>query len=244
MLIGIAWWRMDSTAGRVEDRLSALFYTSAFMIFMSIAVLPVYLNEKQIVVREKANASYSSLAYLSGHFVMEVAFMAIMAIVLTAVVYYMAGFNPSFTRFLFFAVTLFMSLLVAESIMILIAAMVPFLLAGIAMGAFLFGMFMVVQGYLRPVKRISWVLRWMQYFSLHTFSFNAFSINELSGKTFEASPMSIPPILNDIDGNNFLDALGLPLGNKWACIVVMVGMLAVYRVLAFVWIATKWHGKK
>lgn len=44
ILIGIAWLRVPAEANRIQDLLGALFFANAFFIFMSIAVLPVYLN--------------------------------------------------------------------------------------------------------------------------------------------------------------------------------------------------------
>jgi ABC-2 type transporter len=114
ILIGIGWLRIPAQAIRISQLTSVLFFTAAFMIFMSIAVLPVYLNEKQIVTRERSNGSYSAGAYLMGHFIVEIFFIAVLAVVITAVLYYLVGLNPKFSRFCFFALTLFASLLTAE----------------------------------------------------------------------------------------------------------------------------------
>lgn len=225
-------------------RIAALFYMSSLMFLISMAAIPFYIYEKKVVIREKANASYSYLAFLGGHFVMEMIFMAVMSVILSGVVYYMAGFNEIFSRVAFFALTIFMSLLVAESLMVFLAAVAPFPLAGIAIAATLFGFFVVAQGFLRPLNQMSWVFRWVQFVAVHTFSFNALCINELSGRNFAAVPTGSPPIPEDISGDDFLEILGLPLSNKWICIAVLGVMLASYRVLAFIWIENKWNTRK
>jgi hypothetical protein len=121
---------------------------------------------------------------------------------------------------------------------------VPFLLVGIAIGAFLFGGFMVVQGYLTPIRYIPWPLRWMQYIGLHSYSFGAFCINEFSGRTYSATPKSFPAFLSDVSGETVLQSLTLPLANRWANIGVMLAMVAVYRTLAYLWISTFHNGKR
>jgi hypothetical protein len=244
ILIGIGWLRIPAQAIRISQLTSVLFFTAAFMIFMSIAVLPVYLNEKQIVTRERTNGSYSAGSYLMGHFIVEIFFLAVLAIVITAVLYYLVGLNPKFSRFCFFALTLFASLLTAESIMILIAAVVPFLLVGIAMGAFLFGGFMVVQGFLTPIRYIPWPLRWMQYIGVHSYSFAAFCINEFSGRTYAATPNSFPAYKSAVAGETVLESLNLPLSNRWANIGIMLVMVAVYRLMAYLWILKFHNGKR
>jgi ABC-type multidrug transport system ATPase subunit len=244
VLIGIAWLRISASADRIIDILGALFFAAAFYAFMSIAVLPVYIGEKFIVQRERNNGGYSVFAYLASHFVVEVAFLAALSILLTAIVYPLTGLNPTFQAGAFFCLTLFCTLLVAESMMILIAAIVPYLLVGIAVGAFSFGLFMVVQGYLTSIEHIPWVLRWMQYIALHSYSFAAFCINEFEGRTYAASPDTFPAFLKPVEGDSVIASLDLPFNSRWPNIGIMLVMVAAYRIMAFLYI-TKFHtGKK
>jgi ABC-type multidrug transport system ATPase subunit/ABC-type multidrug transport system permease subunit len=243
-LIGIAWLRISASADRIIDILGSLFFAAAFYAFMSIAVLPVYLGEKLIVQRERNNGSYSVFAYLSSHFVVEAAFLAVLAVLLTATVYPLTGLNPTLSAGAFFCLSLFCTLLVAESMMILIAAVVPYLLVGIAMGAFTFGLFMCVQGYLTSIDHIPWPLRWMKYIALHSYSFAAFCINEFEGRTYAASPHTFPAFVDPVSGDSVIASLHLPLNNRWANIGIMVCMVAVYRVMAFLYISKFHTGKK
>lgn len=204
----------------------------------------MYLNEKLIVARERVNGSYSTAAYVLGHFLVELVYLLYMTVCIIAVMYYLAGLNPRFTRFLFFGLIMYCSLVVAESIMFLIAAIVPILLVGIAMGAFLFGAFMVVQGYFTSLKHIPWVLRWMTYISLHAYSFAAMVINEFSGRVYAASPDSFPAFPEAVPGEDVIDSLTFVTDNRWANIGAMVAMIVVYRVIAYAWIAKFHTGKR
>eukprot|EP00172_Hildenbrandia_rubra_P000775 Plantae.Rhodophyta-Hildenbrandia_rubra.ctg1434.p1 GENE.Plantae.Rhodophyta-Hildenbrandia_rubra.ctg1434~~Plantae.Rhodophyta-Hildenbrandia_rubra.ctg1434.p1 ORF type:complete len:677 (+),score=142.49 Plantae.Rhodophyta-Hildenbrandia_rubra.ctg1434:423-2453(+) len=244
LFIGIAWLRVPATADRIRDLQGSLFFLSAFMVFMSLSILPVYLDEKLIVTRERMNGSYSVLAYLVGHFIVECVFLAIMSIIISGVVYYTVGYNPEFGRFCFFALALFLSLLVAESIMIVIASIVPFLLVGIASAAFLFGIFMVHEGYFLQLKNITWALRWINKIALHSYSFSAFIINEFSGRTYAAAPDAFPPFLEDVSGKSVIDSLDLVSTRRWVNIGVMCAMVVFYRTVAFFWIKTFHTGKK
>jgi hypothetical protein len=60
-------------------------------------------------------------------------------------VYWLVGLNDEGDRFPFFFMQLFASLLVVESLMMAIAAIVPHYLMGIAAGAGIMGMFMLVR---------------------------------------------------------------------------------------------------
>lgn len=94
-----------------------------------ILTIGTYVNyikiERHIVTRERLNGSYSALAYLLGHFVVEVVMIGMLSLVCMFLLYSLVGLNPALDKALFWALTLWLSLLVSESIMILIAAIVP-----------------------------------------------------------------------------------------------------------------------
>lgn len=190
------------------------------------------------------NGSYSVGAYLLGHFVVEAIMLGILSLSVTAILYTMVNLHPTVGRAFFWALTLWLSLLVAESIMILIASIVPLFIVGIAMGAFLFGAFMVVQGFFTRVEFIPWPLRWLGYLGLHSYSFAAMVINEFDGRTYTATPNSFPPFPEDVDGKSVIDNLDFISNDRWVNIGVLVVMLIVYRAFAYLWIAKFHDGKK
>jgi ABC-type multidrug transport system permease subunit len=58
--------------------------------------------------------------------------------------------------------------MVAESIMLLVSAVVPVAIVGIALGAMIYGAFMVVQGFFVKLENIGWWWRWMHWVGLDT----------------------------------------------------------------------------
>lgn len=243
-MIGIAWFRTEEKADRIQDLQGALFFSFSFLIFMSIAVLPVYISEKAIVTRERLNGAYSVAAYMLGHFAVEVLMLGVLSLACTAVLYPLANLNPQFSRGMFWALTLWISLLVAESIMILIASIVPLFIVGIAAGGFLLGGFMIVMGFFTRIQKIPWTLRWMRYVGLHTYGFAAFCINEFDGRTYAATPESFPPFVEPVQGREVIEALGFVFDSKWKNLAVLSAMLVVYRTLSFLWISKFHDGKK
>lgn len=87
-------WRMWRGGGGVcaHRSVGALFFTTAFMIFMSISVLPMYLEERHVFIRERANASYSVAAYLVAHLGFELPFVFLLSLVCSSTVYWLVGF--------------------------------------------------------------------------------------------------------------------------------------------------------
>jgi ABC-2 type transporter/CDR ABC transporter len=243
-LIGIGWYRVPSLVDRMAQITALLFFTIAFMVLLSIAVLPVYLNEKVIVTHERINGCYATGAYLVGHFLVEILYIGILSVAVSVVVYSLTGLNPQISRGSFFAFTIFVSLLTAESIMILIAAVVRHVFVGTAMATALFGAFMVVQGFLVHNQNIPWLLRWLQYIALHSYAFAALCINEFDGRDYIVTSNTFPVNAIYVPGKQFLASFNFTFNNKWTNIGVLVVMILVYRILSYIYISKFLTGKR
>lgn len=243
LMIGLVWLRLGTSASVIFDTNNALFYVCAFMIFMSISVLPAYLEERSVLVRERANGAYSVAAYIVSHTLYEIPYVFLLALMASSVTYWLVGLTPGATRFFIFVANLFMSLFVAESMMVLISAVIPILIVGIAAGAMTFGLFMCVMGAFISVDRIGWWLRWVRYIALHFYSYSTFLVNQFRDTTWEASPDTFPPYLNPVDGDDIYVAQGLE-ERLWVNFLAQIAMVIAYRMLAAGWLHVFLRGKK
>jgi hypothetical protein len=146
-----------------------------------------YLEERNQFIRERANNSYSVAAYLISHFLFELPFVFLITVVCSSTVYWLVGLFPDPNRFFIFVANLYISLLVAESYMVIISAVIPYFIVGIAVGAFInggeivffsffnshaFAAFMCVMGFFIAFSQIGWWWKWMRYIAVHYFSFS------------------------------------------------------------------------
>lgn len=148
LLIGTVWLRIAAgtpKADAVPDIAGVLFFIAAFMVFMSVAVLVAFLEEKQIFLKERANGTYSVAAYNIAHLIVDTPFMFLQALVCGTICYWLIGLNDAIDRYVFFILDLFLSFMVAESLMLFVSSIVPVAIVGIALGAMVYGGFMVVQ---------------------------------------------------------------------------------------------------
>lgn len=244
LMIGLVWLRLGSSAKYIIDINSALFYVCAFMIFMSISVLPAYLEERTILCRERASGAYSVAAYIVSHTLYEIPYVLLLSLSASTVTYFMVGLRPTVKAFWIFTANLFLTLMVSESIMVLIAAVIPILIVGIAAGAMMFGLFMCVQGAFISIDQIGWWLRWVVYIALHYYSYSTFLVNQHRDQVYPAAPDNVfPPYPEDVRGETVYREMGLE-DRMWVNFAAQAAMIVVYRALAALWLHMFVKGKR
>ncbi|RAW21386.1 hypothetical protein PC110_g22171 [Phytophthora cactorum] len=166
-----------------EDLVPLLFYVQAFLVFMSVAVLPFFIEQRAVFARERANSSLSVVSYVCANFLATLPGIFLIAAMSTALVVLLAGLNA----FEYFLLNLFLSLVVAESMMHVIGAAVPHYIIGIALGAGVFGMFMLCEGFMVPRDSIPDYWIWGYYLAFHSYSFESFVFKQFENETSDAA---------------------------------------------------------
>ncbi|POM59683.1 ABC transporter-like protein [Phytophthora palmivora] len=149
-----------------EDLVPLLFYVQAFLVFMSVAVLPFFIEQRAVFARERANSSLSVVSYVCANFLATLPGIFLIAVMSTALVVLLADLNA----IEYFLLNLFLSLVVSESMMHVIGAAVPHYIIGIALGAGVFGMFMLCEGFMVPRDSIPDYWIWGYYLAFHSYS--------------------------------------------------------------------------
>ncbi|RHY23189.1 hypothetical protein DYB32_009282, partial [Aphanomyces invadans] len=206
-----------------EDLTALLFYVQAFLVFMSVAVLPFFIEQRVVFNRERANNSLSVGSYVVANFLAALPGIFLIALVSSGIVVGLAGLNS----FGYFLLNLFLSLVVAESLMHVLGATAPHYIIGIALGAGVFGMFMLVEGFMVPYKSIPSGWRWVHYIAFHSYSFKSFMY-----KQFE--PMKTPA------SQAILKRFNIEEVDVDAYMIVLVGYALLLQVV-FAFILWKWH---
>ncbi|CCI49083.1 unnamed protein product [Albugo candida] len=159
-----------------EQIVPLLFYVQAFLVFMSIAAIPSFIEGRAVFVRERTNHSINLISYVAANFVASIPGIVIITLLASTIVVHFASIHT----FKSFFINLFLSLVTAESFMHVLGAAVPHYIIGIALGAGVFGMFMLCEGFMVPRDAIPLYWRWGYYAAFHTYSFESFMYSHFS----------------------------------------------------------------
>jgi len=250
ILISTVWLDVGNSNESIANIINVVFFIAAFMVFMSISVLPAFLEEKSVFIKERANGAYGVMAFSVAHMIVDLPPLFLQALINGSMCYWCIGLNDDMGRYMFFILDLFLSFAVAEALCFLIAVVVPNFIIGIAAGAFTYGGYMVVQGFFIKVEDIGWWWRWMHWISMHSYAFSAFMYNEFSGREFTCdNPRAWPceDACNGakcVTGKSVLELYGYDDTKKWDNMVVLIAMMFLYRLAATAWMYYFHTGKK
>jgi hypothetical protein len=77
-LMGTTWLRLGFEQSNVTNRMVSMYFSVAFLAFMSVAGIPAFLEERLVFMRERSNGLYGIESYLLSNFLVSIPFMAIM----------------------------------------------------------------------------------------------------------------------------------------------------------------------
>ncbi|GAB9477355.1 Abc transporter-like protein, partial [Globisporangium polare] len=147
-----------------------LFGAHAFFVFMSVAVVPLFIEERGVFLRERTNSSLNIGSFVAANFLAAVPGIFLIALIVACIVVFLVGLKC----FGYYLLNLFLSMLVAESMMRVIGASCSHGIIGLIVGASIFGVFMLCEGFMIPKRAIPNYWIWGYYLGFHTYAFETF----------------------------------------------------------------------
>ncbi|KAE9196447.1 hypothetical protein PF002_g23046 [Phytophthora fragariae] len=156
------------------DIVMLITYVNIYLVFLSIAVLPFFIEQRAVFLRERTNSGLNVGSYVLANFLGAIPGIFLIALSSTLLVGCLAGLN-SYGVFL---LVVFLSLVAAENLMHLISAVVPEFIIGMALGAAIFGWFILVMGLFVPAHAMPVYWRWSHHLGFLSYSFEALIFNQ------------------------------------------------------------------
>jgi ABC-type multidrug transport system ATPase subunit len=237
LIIGALFYDLGdlTTYTAVQSRIALSFYCVAFFIFMSVAVLPFTVMERDIVEKEVRNAYYHPMVYQVAQAFASIPGAALLALITTIIIVGMTGLRSPFWYFL----NMFLSLVCAEALAQLVSHIVPHFIIGIGLVAGFYGLFMLLQGFmLIPSEFPAW-LRWSYNCAFHTYAWRSFMYSEFHDQTF---PEAVEQGFGD--GNEILKIYEIEDVNRGNDMLSLMLYALVLHLLSFLVLFYKHHSSK
>lgn len=240
IMMGTVWLRLQYTQENIQLFTNAIFFSGAFMSFMSVAYIPAYLEDYASYKKERANGLYGPFQFMLANFAIGVPFLFFIATVFSVITYFMCHFRSSATGFFMYLLYLFINLLAAESLTILISTIAPIFVVALALTAFANGLWMAVGGFLvsASVLNVFWyyTFYWIDY---QRYAFQGMMFNQFKETVYACGTgcqCMYSSALEDqcmIDGNAVLSALGYGKTNHGLWLGLMVVLIFVLRLATY-----------
>ncbi|MCO5572772.1 hypothetical protein L7F22_026531 [Adiantum nelumboides] len=139
--IGSIYFRVGTEYQSIMARASCMSYVTGFLTFMSIGGFPSFVEDMKVFSREHLNGHYGVVPFVLANFLSSLPFLSLIAVVSSAICYFLVELHPGFSHFAYFILCLLACLSVVESLMMAVASVVPNFLMGIITGAGIQGMY-------------------------------------------------------------------------------------------------------
>lgn len=233
--LGTIFYQVGYSYSSIQTRCEVIMYTTALLTFMAIAGFPSFVEDIKVFRRERLSGHYGVAEFVISNTISATPYLAIVAVIPGAMLYYLTGLTKGADHFAYFVITLCMCTLLVESIMMIIAAIVPDFLMGIIIGAGVQGVMMLTGGFFRlPNELPKPVWKYPCYYiSFHKYAVQGFYKNEFIGLTFPSDQLIEANVT--ISGLQVLqEKLQVEMGySKWVNLAILCGMMVLYRTMFF-----------
>ncbi|KAF6170338.1 hypothetical protein GIB67_043028 [Kingdonia uniflora] len=222
--LGYYWWRLiiniglgiclgtefhniGHSYGSIQARDTVLMFIAGFLTFMAIGGFPSFVEDMKFLSRIHNN--YGVAAFVMGNTCSSTPYLLLISLIPAVIAYYLIGFHKGFEQFVYFALVLFSCMLLIESLMMVVASLVPDFLLGIITGAGIQGEMLLNCGFFRlPSDLPKPIWRYpMYYMAFQRYAIEGFYKNEFEGLTFPNNLAGGPPTIR---GHEILK-------NIWQC---------------------------
>ncbi|KAM7268986.1 hypothetical protein ACFE04_024483 [Oxalis oulophora] len=231
LVLGSVFYKLKVDLTGAEERVGLFAFTLTFLLSCTTEGLPIFLQEKEILMKETSSASYRISSYAIANGLVYLPFLLILAILFSVPLYWLAGLNPNLTAFTHFVLLIWLVLYTANSVVVCFSALVPDFIMGNSVISGVMGSFFLFSGYFISKNGIPsyWIL--MHYVSLFKYPFEGLLINEFSDSD-KCWQFVFGKCM--VSGEDVLKEEGYKEGDRWRNVVIMVCFILLYRFSSYI----------
>lgn len=221
----------------IEKRFGLFAFTLTFLLSSTTETLPIFINERPILLRETSSGVYRLSSYLIANTLVFFPYLLVIAIVYSVSVYFLVGLCQTWQAFGYFVLVIWVIVLMANSFILFLSSVAPNYITGTSLVTILLAGFFLFSGYFISKESMPKYWVFMHYFSMYKYALDALLINEYS------CLISRCLIWYDeknqtcmVTGADVMQKRGLHENQRWTNIYVLIGFFVFYRVLCLLFL--------
>uniref|UniRef100_A0A5B6YUT4 Putative ABC transporter G family member 5 n=1 Tax=Davidia involucrata TaxID=16924 RepID=A0A5B6YUT4_DAVIN len=230
-VLGSIFYDLKDDLVGAEERVGLFAFILTFLLSSTIEALPIFLQEREILMKETSCGSYRVSSYAIANGLVYLPFLLILAFLFTVPLYWLVGLNRSFMAFVHFLLLIWLILYTANSVVVCFSALVPNFIVGNSVISGVMGSFFLFSGYFVSKHGIPNYWIFMHYISLFKYPFEGFLVNEFAGSGKCLDYMFGTCV---VSGEDVLREEGYGEESRWRNVVIMVCFILVYRFISYV----------
>ncbi|KAK9713272.1 hypothetical protein RND81_06G016200 [Saponaria officinalis] len=231
LVLGSIFYNLKLNLAGAFERVGLFAFILTFLLSFTTEALPVFLQERDILMKETSSGSYRISSYVIANSIVYLPFLLILAILFTVPVYWLVGLRREFTAFSHFLLLIWLILYTANSVVVCFSALVPNFIVGNSIVQGVMGSFFLFSGYFISKKEIPRYWIPMHYVSLFKYPYEGFLINEFSGSNACLQSMFGECV---VSGKDVLKEAGLGDQSRWMNVLITVCFILFYRFTSYV----------
>ncbi|KAL5727172.1 ATP-binding cassette sub- G member 8 [Ranunculus cassubicifolius] len=218
----------------MDKRFGLFAFTLTFLLSSTTETLPIFINERPIILRETSSGLYRLSSHLIANTLVFLPYLLVIAVIYSVSVYFLVGLCGTWQAFSYFVLVVWIVILMANSFVLFLSSLAPNYVAGTSLVTIFLGAFFLFSGYFITRDSLPKYWLFMHYISMYKYALDAFLINEyssLGSKCLVSLDDSKDCMVSGLD---VLVKKGLHENQKWINVYILLGFFVLYRVLCLV----------
>ncbi|XP_018855982.2 ABC transporter G family member 4-like [Juglans regia] len=233
LVLGTIYINIGFDKQGIEKRFGFFAFTLTFLLSSTTETLPIFINERPILLRETSSGAYRISSYLMANTLVFLPYLLAIAIIYSVSVYFLVGLCSSWQAFAYFVMVIWVIVLMANSFVLFLSSLAPNYIAGTSLVTILLGAFFLFSGYFISSESMPKYWLFMHFLSMYKYALDALLINEYSCLVSKCFIWYEENKECMVTGGDVLQTRGLHEGHRWTNIYILVGFFVFYRVLCF-----------
>ncbi|KAL3342178.1 hypothetical protein AABB24_026283 [Solanum stoloniferum] len=232
LVLGTIYINIGFGKAGIEKRFGLFAFTLTFLLSSTTETLPIFINERPILLRETSSGVYRLSSYLIANTLVFLPYLLLIAILYSISLYFLVGLCYSWQAFTYFVLTIWVIVLMANSFVLFLSSVAPNYIAGTSLVTLLLAGSFLFSGYFITKETMPKFWTMLHYLSMYKYGLDALLINEYS--CLVAKCLIWYDEKNKVcmvSGSDVLDKRGLHERERWTNIYILIGFFVFYRLL-------------